>query len=181
MSGPDLPGRIAARNKARIDQLAIDIIERGIDAAIEFSRASIEGEGEVGKASKRSAGLALLELQPDNPAIWSNHELNVLLREHGAQLIANGEPLTPALRVFAARALTVPPPPKRKGRPSNQWTQVLAIAALRDLAEAGVPVYHNGSTDAAFFAVDAVAAAIGIKERSLRDWWQDRKRIFGDI
>ena len=48
MSNPDLASRIAARNKARIDRLTLDIVERGIDAAIEFAQKAIEGNGETG-------------------------------------------------------------------------------------------------------------------------------------
>lgn len=59
--------------------------------------------------------------------------------------------------------------------------RMIAVAVLRDLTDAGVPVYHNGSTDAAFYAVDAVAEAMGIKERRLRDWWQQRDGSFGAV
>lgn len=172
-------GRIERRNQARIASLAISIKDRGIDAAIEFAKSAVDGTSDVGHAFRRNAVLALFEHQPDGQAVWRDHTINVILRQHCASVMERGEELSPALRAFAAKALVQPAPPKGRGRRNDQWVQVLAIAALRDLSAAGVPVYHNGSTDAAFYAVDAVAAAMGIKERRLRDWWQDRDDLFG--
>lgn len=181
MSNRDLRSRIAARNKARVDTLALAIKERGIDAAIEFAKEAIDDTSDVGHAFRCNAALALIELQPDDQAVWRDHTINVILRQHCASAIERGEALSPALRAFAAKALVQTAPPKGRGRRNDQWVQVLAIAALRDLSAAGVPVYHNGSTDAAFYAVDAVAAAMGVKERRLRDWWQDRDGLFGAV
>ena len=42
--------------------------------------------------------------------------------------------------------------------------------------DAGIPAYHGDGADceALFYGTDAVAAAIGVKERNVREWWKKR-------
>lgn len=183
MSSPDLVSRIAARNKARVDRLALDIIEKGIDAAIEFAQEAIEGKGEIGLAYRRLVALAIAELSPDDPALWHNHDVNLLLREHCALAIEKGEGLPPALRTFAATAMLQSIPAKPKGRPSDFWQQSIARWVLRDLKLAGIAVYESDGSNgkAPFTGVEVLTKVLAIEERTLRKWWQDRDKKVRDI
>lgn len=183
MSSPDLASRIAARNKARVDRLTLDIVERGIDAAIEFALEVIEGKGKTGLAFRKSAALAMAEISPDDPVLWSNHDINLLLREHCALAIKKGEDLSPALRTLAATALRRSIPAKPRGQPSNLWLRMLVCSVLRDLKLAGIPVYEGDGSNgkAEFTGVEVITKVLEIEETTLHKWLQKRDKKVWDI
>lgn len=183
MSSPDLASRIAARNKARVDRLTLDIFERGIDAAIEFALEAIEGKGETGSTYRRLVAQAIAELNPDDPVLWQNYDANMLLREHCALEIEKGEGLSPALRTFAVTALRRSIPAKPKGRTGDSWQQSIARWVLRDLKLAGIPVYEGDGSNgkAPFTGVEVIAKVIAMDQRTFRKWWQDREKKDWDI
>lgn len=170
--------RIAKRNKARIDALARAIEERGLEAAMEYAQAVILGNSNSSQAYRSSAALGLLELLPEDRIPWQDHEVNMILRGLSAELIAKGQKLPPALCAFAAKALLMSPPAKRRGRPSDTWLRELVYVTLRDLKLAGITVYEgdgsNGRAD--FTGVQVVFKVIEREERTLRKWWQDRSK-----
>lgn len=183
MSSPDLASRIEARNKARVDRLALDIIERGIDAAIEFALEVIEGNGETGSTYRRLVAQAIAELNPDDPVLWQNYDANLLLREYCALAIEKGEGLSPALRAFAATALRRSIPAKPKGRKGDPWQESIACWVMRELKLAGIPVYESDGSNgkAPFTGVGVLTKVLAREERTFRKWWQKRHKKAWDI
>ena len=175
--------RIAARNQARIDALAQAINRDGIEAAIEYAESVLRGEGSTNLKFRKLRAIQIVELNPNEPAIWHDRELNTILRSICAEAIASGVALSEHLRAFASQALMKSVPAKRPGQPSDLWQRHLACTVLRDLGLAGVPVYHGDgqNTDADFYAIDAVAIALGNKARTIKAWWQDRTKFPGDM
>jgi hypothetical protein len=183
MSKLKLADRIAARNQARIDALRQAIKRDGIEAAIEFADSVLKGEGSTNLNFRKLVAVQVVQLNPDEPAIWYDRELNTILRSICAEAIASGEALSEHLRVFASQALMKSIPAKGPGQPGNPWQRHLACTVLRDLGLAGVPVYHGDgqTTDADFYAIDAVAIVLGNKARTIKAWWQDRTKFPGDM
>ncbi len=175
--------RINARNKERIAALAQSIEQGGISAAIEFAESILLGDSSPIKELRANAALVLLQHAPEDPAIWHDYEVNMLLRERSAELTAQGQKLPTALCAFTAKALTMPLPAKRRGRPSDAWLRELVYVTLRDLKLAGIPVYEGDDSNgkAAFTGVQAVTKVIEIEERTLRKWWQSRSKEAWDI
>lgn len=183
MSELKIADRIAARNQARIDALRQAIKTDGIEAAIGYAESVLKGEGSTNLNFRKLVAIQVVQLCPDEPAIWNDRELNTILRSICAEAIASGEALSEHLQAFASQALMKSIPAKGRGQPSDLWQRQLACTVLRDLGSAGVPVYHGDgqNTDADFYAVDAVAIVLGNKERTLRGWWQQRTETLGDI
>lgn len=169
--------------KARIDILSSDLRNRGFEAAVEFAKNCVFEADEAFTVMRLNMALAVVELSSDDKIVYQNHDMNLILRQHCAGKISIGEQLSHKLRVFAARSLIESPPSQKRGRPTSRWTKILALGILRDLRTAKIPVYHGDQTsaDAQFYGVDAVAAAIGTDERTLRGWWQKRAELLGDI
>ena len=183
MSKLKLADRIAARNQARIDALHQAIERDGIEAAIKYAESVFKGEGSSNLYFRQLLAIQLVQLCPDDPAIWDDRELNTILRSICAEAIATGETLSEHLREFASQALMKSIPAKRPGQPGDPWQRHLACTVLRDLSSADVPVYHGDgqNTDADFYGIDAVAIALGNKPRTIKSWWQERTKFPGDM
>lgn len=170
-----LADRIAERTRARVEALAFDIADRGFAAAEDYARRAFEAADGPMADLRSACAIALVEHLPRDPAIESP-AVDATLRQHCAEAIAAGESLSPALRTFAARAMLVAPKSAGKGRPAalSAWQRVVAAQVIRDLQDAGIPAYHGDGTDsdALFYGTDPVAAAIGVKERTVRGWWK---------
>jgi hypothetical protein len=178
-----IASRINARNKKRITALAQSIEQSGVSAAIKFAESVLLGNSSANKELRANAALMLLQLAPEDPAIWHDYEVNMILRERSAELIAERQKLPTALCAFAAKALRMSLPPKRRGRPSDAWLRELVYVTLRDLKLAGIRVYEGDDSNgaAAFTGVEAVTKVIEIEERTLRKWWQGRSKEAWDI
>jgi hypothetical protein len=174
-----LADRIAARNQARIDALAQAIKRDGIDAAIEYAQSALEGEGSTNLSYRKLVAMQIFELNPSDPAIWNDRELNTILRSICAEAITSGEALSEKLRTFASLALMESIPARRRGQPSDMWQRHLVLAVLRDLNLAKIPVYHGTASNAKanFTGVQIVREIMPLEERTLRDWWQSRPKI----
>jgi hypothetical protein len=175
-----LADRIAERTRARVEALAFDIADRGFVAAEEYARSAFDAsDGPLAELLK-SWAIALVEHKPSDPAIDSP-AVDAILRLHCAEAIAAGDSLSPALRAFAAHALLAAPQKEGRGRPAaaNAWERLVVAQVIRDLKEAGVPVYYGDDSlaEAEFYATRAVASVLGVKERTVKKWWQER----GDI
>ncbi len=183
MSKLKLADRIAARNQARIDALRLAINRDGIQAAIDYAQSVLEGEGSTNLSYRKLVAMQIVELNPSDPAIWNDRELNTILRSICAEAIASGEALSEHLQAFASQALMKSIPAKGRGQPGDPWQRHLACTVLRDLGSVGVPVYHGDgqNTDADFYAIDAVAIVLGNKARTIKAWWQDRTKFPGDM
>lgn len=175
--------RIAASHKRRIDALAYAIQKDGIDAAIAYAQSVFEGKGGANEIVRNHLAIAYVELCPDDPAIWDDHELNTNLRAICAEAIASGDALSEALRAFASMALMKSIPAKGRGKPSDPWQRSLACIVLQDLKLAGVPVYQSESSNgkASFTGVQIVRKYLVVEERTLRGWWQSRPKVVRDI
>lgn len=175
-----LADRIAERNRARVDALAFDIADRGFVAAEEYVRSVFEAtDGPLAELRKNCA-IALVEHMPGDLAI-ETPAVDEILRQHCANAIAAGDRLSLALRAFAARAMLSAPQKVGKGRPAagSAWQKVVVAQIIRDLRDAGIPAYHGdgADADAEFYATDAVGAALGLKERTVREWWKKRGAV----
>ena len=179
MSKLKLADRITARNQARIDALRLAINRDDIQAAIDYAQSVLEGEGSSNLSYRKLVAMQILELNPSDPAIWNDRELNTILRSICAEAIASGEALSEHLRAFASQALMKAMPPRRRGQPSDLWQRHLVLAVLRDLKLAGVPVYHGEDSNAKanFTGVQIVKRILLIPERTLREWWQSRPKM----
>lgn len=170
-----LADRIAERTRSRVEALAFDIADRGFVGAEEYARSAFRAADWPMADLRKACAIALVEHMPSDPAIECP-AVNALLRQHCAGAIAAGESLSPALRAFAARAMLVAPKSAGKGRPAalSAWQRVVAVQVIHDLQDAGIPAYHGDETgsDALFYGTDAVAAALGVKERTVRGWWK---------
>ena len=175
-----LADRIAQRTRARVEALAFDIADRGFVAAEEYAHSAFEASDGPLAELRKTCAITLVERMSGDPAIESP-AVDAILRLHCADAIAAGDSLSPALRAFAARALLASPKKAGKGRPAatSAWQRLVVAQVIRDLNEAGIPAYHGDGSkaDAKFYATDAVASALGVKERTVRQWWKER----GDI
>jgi hypothetical protein len=178
MSKLKIADRIAARNQARIDALRQAIKTDGIEAAIEYAESVLKGEGSTNLKFRKLLAIQVVELNPNEPAIWDDRELNTILRSICAEAIASGESLSEHLRAFASQALMKAMPPRGRGQPGDQWQRYLVLAVLRDLNLAKVPVYHGEASNAKanFTGVQIVKRILLIPERTLREWWQSRPK-----
>jgi hypothetical protein len=183
MSKLKIVDRIAARNQARIDALAKAIKRDGIEAAIEYAESVLKGEGSTNLNFRKLLAIQMVQLCPDEPAIWNDRELNTILRSICAEAIASGEALSEHLRAFASQALERAIPARGRGQPGDPWQRYLVCTVLRDLRSVGIPVYHGDgqNTDADFYGIDAVAIALGNKTRTIKAWWQERTKFPGDM
>lgn len=175
-----LADRIAERSRARIEALAFDIADRGFAAAEDYCRmAFFEADGPLADL-RLNCAIALVEHMPGDAAL-ADPAVDSILRQHCSNAIAMGEALSQPLRDFAAQALLTAPAKAGKGKPAavSAWHKMVVIQLIRDLRDAGIPAYHGEGqdADALFYATDAVAAVLGVKERTARGWWKDR----GDI
>jgi hypothetical protein len=176
--------RIAARNQARIDALRLAINRDGIQAAIDYAQSVLEGEGSTNLSYRKLVAMQVVELNPSDPAIWNDRQLNTILRSICAEAIASGEALSEHLRAFASQALMKAMPPRGRGQPSDLWQRHLVLAVLRDLKLANIPAYYGESSNgrAKFTGVQIVRKIIPLEERTLREWWQSRpKTDLGDM
>lgn len=164
-----LTDRIAERTQARVEALAFDIADRGFVAAEEYARSAFQAADGPMAELRKNCAIALVEHIPGDLAI-ETPAVEAILRQHCADAFGSGESLSSALRAFAARAILAAPKKVGKGRPTaaSAWQRVVAYQIIRDLKDAGVPVYHGdgADTEAEFYATDAVAAALGVKERT---------------
>lgn len=174
--------RMECNYRDRIDALAFDVADRGFVAAEEYARKTMDGTGEAGADINRRCAVALAELDPDN-ADLQHWLVDGRLREHCSEAIAQGRTLSEPLRAFAANALLTAPQTRGRGKPAvvPGLTREVAIQIMRDLRDAGVPVYHGDGqdSDAEFYATDAVVSALAdqgldVAERTVREWWQKR-------
>ena len=184
MSELKIADRIAARNQARIDALRQAINNDGIQAAIDYAQSVLEGEGSTNLSYRKLVAKQIVELNPSDPAIWNDRELNIILRSICAEAIASGEALSEHLKAFASQALMKAMPPRGRGQPSDLWQRHLVLAVLRDLKLAHIPAYYGESSNgqAKFTGVQIVRKIIPLEERTLREWWQSRpKTDLGDM
>jgi hypothetical protein len=184
MSELKIADRIAARNQARIDALRLAISRDGIQPAIDYAQSVLEGEGSTNLSYRKLVAMQIVELNPSDPAIWNDRELNTILRSICAEAIVSGEALSEHLRAFASQALMKAMPPRRRGQPSDLWQRHLVLAVLRDLKLANIPAYYGESSNgqAKFTGVQIVRKIIPLEERTLREWWQSRpKTDLGDM
>lgn len=172
-----LTNRLAKAQHHRIETLALDIARHGFDAAVEYTKSALSDGNPALAELHLTAAIRTLEADPDSPAL-KTPEADAALRAHCSTLIADGQALAPALRAFAARAMLNSPAKSGRGKPSavNAWQKPVVLQIIVDMQKAGIPAYHGAGTDAdaPFYATDAIAAAIGVSERTVREWWQKR-------
>jgi hypothetical protein len=174
-----LADRIAARNQARIDALRLAISRDGIQPAIDYAQSVLEGEGSTNLSYRKLVAMQVVELNPSDPAIWNDRELNTILRSICAEAIASGEALSAHLRAFASQALEKVIPARGRGQPGDLWQRHLVLAVLRDLKLAGVPVYHGEDSNAKanFTGVQIARKIVPVEEKTLSEWWKSRQKI----
>lgn len=172
-----LANRLAKAQRYRIETLALDIARHGFDAAVKYTKSALIDGNPALAELHLTAAIRTLEADSD-AQVLKTPEADAALRAHCSALLADGRPLTPALRAFAAGAMLTGPIKGGRGKPSaiTAWQKLIVIQVIVDMQNAGIPAYHGQGTDAdaPFYATDAIAAAIGVSERTVREWWQKR-------